>query len=73
MGWCEADFRTDLSNFYTKDGRINSGAVIPTHPALRSKLLSVLLKCCLVVARVDRSQAPYRLATAPAHPDDCWL
>lgn len=61
MGWCEADFKTDLSNSYTKDGQINSGAVIPTHPALRPKLLSVLLKSYLVMARVYQYQAPYRL------------
>ena len=61
MGWCEADFKTDLDYFYTKDEQINRGVVIQTHPAQRPKLLCVLMSRYLVVARVYWYQAPYSL------------
>lgn len=75
MGWCEADFKTDFNCFYTKDEWMNSGAVIQRHPAQRPKLLSVLMECCLVMAKVYQYQAPFRLPRppAPARPDSYWL
>lgn len=58
------DPKTDLNYFFTEDERINSGVVIRTDPAQRPKLLSALVECCLVKARVYRYQALY----SPAQP-----
>lgn len=52
MGWCEADFKTDLNYFYAKKEQINSGVVIQTHPAHTTKLLSILMQHSLVTGRV---------------------
>lgn len=41
MGWCEADFKTDLNYFYIKNEQINSGVAIQTHPSQIPQLQSV--------------------------------
>ena len=44
MGWCKADFKTDLNYFYTKDEWISSGVVIQMDPSQRPQHRSVLME-----------------------------